>query len=279
MPDAAGGAVGEEKKVPEGLYSTVDKSKKKKKTQSQQSVCVDIHTVDVITPGVAEEGEKQVCKSPAADSTNPPLATNDPFFLPPASSSPLHDTKKRDTSGNPFQLDPFLFSPQPGADSFNLAPGTDPFTLPLLPTDTTTPAAPVNLGPTVFDDLGQLDSSTGGGLDSFNFDLPLPGAGPSTNGASNPPPLTGNPMSDASNPRGLNFDLDLLDDRLFDTLAQLEVQDGGRTMKEDLGKPGAQRRGPLSDGGSEGQSSKTLSQREFDNLWDGISAAMPTVDS
>ena len=75
-------------------------------------------------------------------------------------------------------------------------------------------------------------------------------------------------MGDVSNPSGLNFDVDLLDDRLFDTLAQLEV---GGEGKKDLGKGAS--------GVGSGRAQKTLSKQEFDDLWDGISATMPTIDS
>ena len=256
--------MGEEKKLPDGLYSTVDKSKKKKKAQG---VLIRPYTVNIyfewlivaadIVTNVEDEdkhgGRRSTAINPTANTTYPfpePAAT-DPFFLPPTSSSPIKEAKEEDGLANPFQLDPFLFSPQPGANSFNLAPGADPFSLPPLPTDTPAP------------DLG---------LDIFNFDPPLTGVVPSSNGTSNPLPLTGNPLSDVSNPSGLNFDIDLLDDRLFDTLAQLDVQDGG-SEKEDPGRAARAGRGHKK------TAAKKLSKQEFDDLWDGISAAMPTSDS
>ena len=221
---------------------------------------------------VAEEKQGGVVGKPATTNTAPSaVASNDPFFLPPTSSGPaVWEDSREKSSDNPFQLDPFLFSPQPGANSFNLAPDADPFTLPPLPNNG------INLGSNVFDDLGQLDTSTGGGgFDIFNFDPPpLNGPVPSTNGPSNLLPLTGN-IGDVGSPSGLNFDVDLLDDRLFDTLAQLEVQGDG-AEKEDLGKaPGT----ASSSGDKNKRAQKTLSKQEFDDLWDGISAAMPTIDS
>ena len=225
--------------------------------------------------------DKQPSSKPPSTTHTPAFSsatTNDPFLLLPSSSGPTE--KKNDgDSANPFQLDPFLFPQQPGANSFNLEPGADPFALPPLPNDAT--IAAVNLGPTVFDDLGQLDTaaaSGGGGNDllgDFNFDIPLIGTAPSTNGTADLPPLVGNPIGNAGSPSGLNtFDLDLLDDRLFDTLVQLEVQDGN-SEKRDLGS--AARGGqPGLNGGA---TANKLSKQEFDDLWDGISAAMPTLDS
>jgi hypothetical protein len=268
--------VGDEQKVPEGLYSTVDKSKKKKKKMAQGGDVGEEQKVpEAYSPVnktmkktqdlVCEDEKNSGAENPTAN-TSPSMATNDPFFLPLTSSSPVTEDSREKSSDNPFQLDPFLFSPQPGANSFNLAPDADPFALPPPPNDV------VNLGSNVFDDLGQLDISApaaGGGLDTFNFHPLLTGPVPSTNGPSNLVPLVGNPIGDVSNPSGLNFDIDLLDDRLFDTLARLEPGGDG-IEKEDLGK------GATAGGG---RTQKTLSKQEFDDLWDGISAAMPTIDT
>ena len=202
---------------------------------------------------------------------------------------------------NPFQLDPFSFSPQSGGSaSFQTDPGTDPFVIPPLPAGIE--PAPGN---TIFDDLGQLDSSTGGGFDIFNFGPPITTkAGPSASRQPTLPPVAGNPLSDVSNPTGLNFDVDLLDDRLFDTLAQLDIQDGsgGNEMKKDLARKGQVSAddefefsspqplpsfadagsGVGASGGRKKQTQKLtqkLSQQDFDNLWDGICATLPTTDS
>ena len=211
------------------------------------------------------------------------IATNDPFHTLPATRSPA----KQDSSDNPFQLDPFLFSPQSGANSFNIGPGVDPFSTPLPPLNE---GGVVNPLPTAFDDLEQLDSPAGGQFDIFNFGLPPIGPDPSANGASNLQSLAENPVSGGNNPSGLNFDLD---DRLFDTLAQLEVQDG-RDNKEDLTAAKGKRRvndefdfsypqapvsGQVTGATALGDQQKKMTQQEFDNLWDGICATMPTTDS
>lgn len=243
-------------------------------------------------PGSANKGNSTTVQSSTSNKTDDAMhtasmATNDPFHLSPAMGSP--DKKdEQESSDNPFQLDPFLFSPQPGANSFSTAPGTDPFSTPLPLPDTLDEGAAANPLPTVFDDLGQLDSSTGGQFDIFNFGLPPIGPEPLGSGASNLPPLAENPVTGANNPSGLNFDLDLLDDRLFDTLAQLEVQDD-RKEKEDLTKAKGKQRvskdfsypqaSTSGQATGAGEQQKTLTQKEFDNLWDGICATMPTTDS
>ena len=167
-----------------------------------------------------------------------------------------------------------------------MAPSSDPFVIPPLPTDTTDQGA--SAGHTVFDDLEQFDSS---GFNVFNFDVPI--TGPSTNGASTVP----NPVGDISNPNAVNFDLDLLDDRLFDPLAQLDVQDSDEN-KEDLATKGqgstknkldfssphtvppsfASSTSATASGGHRTKT-KPLSQKDFDNLWEGICATMPSTDS
>lgn len=210
-------------------------------------------------------------------------ATNDPFNFLPIPSSSVKQVGQEDILENPFQLDPFLFSPQPGANSFNMAPGTDPFAIPPPPlTDTQADLG----GPTLFDDLGQLDSSTGGEFDIFNFGLPPIGAGPSGNGMSDLPPLAENPIGDVSSSNELNIDLDLLDDRLFDTLAQLDVQDNEET-KQDLAamkvqqpiKHHSQPSAGATASGGHPMKKKQLSKQEFDNVWDGIYATLPTTDN
>ena len=262
--------MGEEQKVPEA-YSPVNKTKEKEAQGLYHTyICATILSVcfaaDLVSK-VSQDEKNSGAEKPTAN-TSPSMATNDPFFLPLTSSSPVtEDDSREKSSDNPFQLDPFLFSPQPGANSFNLAPDADPFALPPQPNNV------VNLGSNLFDDLGQLDISApaaGGGLDTFNFDPLLTRPVPSSNGPSNLVPLAGNPVGDVSNP---NFDIDLLDDRLFDTLAQLEAGGDG-VEKEDLGK-GATAGGK----GVGGRPQKTLSKQEFDDLWDGISAAMPAIDT
>ena len=245
------------------------------------------HYVDAVSQsGVANE--QSTVRKPV-ESNSYPLAINDPFHQSPFLSSPdqLQQSRQHDNTDNPFQLDPFLFSPQPGANSFNLAPDTDPFTIPPPPTDTLDQAA--NPGTNVLDDLGQLDIATGGaaGFDAFNFDPPLIGASPSTDVASKLPPLTVNPISDSS---GLNFDVDLLDDRLFDTLAQLDDSDD-TAKKENLGakeqasedfgfsNPHSPSDQGATAAGSHQNKQKRLSQQDFDNLWKGICATMPATDS
>ena len=169
-----------------------------------------------------------------------------------------------------------------------MAPVTDPFVIPPLPTDVTDQGATADVGQTAFDDMEQFDSS---GFNVFNFDVPI--TGPSTNEASTIP----NPVGDPSNPNAVNFDLDLLDDRLFDTLAQLDVQDSAEN-KEDLGTKGqttAKNKFDFSSphtlppsfasstgataSGSHRTKTKPLSQKDFDNLWEGICASMPSTDS
>lgn len=199
----------------------------------------------------------------------------------------LQGEKQEDSFENPFQLDPFAFSPQPGDNSFDVAPGTDPFSIPPLTTDLNQGAT----GPNVFDDLGQLDSSAGGGFDIFNFGPPITSrVGQSTNGVPTIPPITGNPIGDVSNSDGLNFDVDLLDDRLFDTLAQLDVQ-GGNEMKQNLtasGQPNTSSPQPhpsfapslgTSTSGGQQKQPKPLTQQDFDKMWDGIYSTIPTTDS
>ena len=212
-------------------------------------------------------------------------SASDPFGFLPTASSPKGKVGEEDGLENPFQLDPFLLSPQPGANSFDVPPGTDPFTIPPLPPADNQADLGGNLGggATMFDDLGQLDSSTGGGFDVFNFLPPLIGAGPSAiNGTANLSPIAGNP---AGNVSGLDMDLDLLDDRLFDTLAQLDIEghDGG---KQDLVAAKDQRPPPpppAASGttalGRQPMKQKRLSKQEFDNLWDGICATIPSTDS
>ena len=82
-----------------------------------------------------------------------------------------------------------------------------------------------------------------------------------------------------------NFDADLLDDRLFDTLAQLDIQDGGTGQEKAAGNDQAGTHKSMSLSPAVDVSSgkppslkkqpKLLSQQEFDNLWDGICATLP----
>ena len=203
----------------------------------------------------------------------------DPFGPSMAPGGILQGDKQENSFENPFQLDPFEFSPQPGANSFDVAPGTDPFSIPPLTTDLNQGAT----GPNVFGDLGQLDSS---GFDIFNFGPPS-GVGQSTNGVPTIPTITGNPIGDVSNSNGLNFDVDLLDDRLFDTLAQLDVQ-GGDEKKQESGQPSTSSPQPhpsfapslgTSTAGGQQKQPKPLTQQDFDKMWDGIYSTMPTTDS
>ena len=229
----------------------------------------------------AEKNGSSTAQNPAASNAFSDLtATNDPFGM--------GSTNKQDDGfENPFQLDPFLFSPQPGANSFEVAPGTDPFSIPPLPTDILNQAATADIGNTVFDDLGQLDSSAGGGFDIFNFGSSITsGADPYTNGRPTVPAIAGNPIGDVSNTNGLNFDLDLLDDRLFESLDQLDVQDGNWDLttrgqqSTSFPQPFAPSPGGAAASGGRQNKSKTLNQEDFDNLWDGIYATMPpTTDS
>lgn len=235
-------------------------------------------------PGAESKDTHDVNSTPANTSNrlSDSLASNDPFGPSMAAGGILQQGRQGDGFDNPFQFDPFVFSPQPGASSFEVPPGTDPFSIPPLTTelDTLNQGA---VGHTVFDNLGQLDSSARGEVDIFDFGPPITGVvGQSTNGMPTIPPLAGNPIGDVSNSDGLDFDVDLMDDRLFDTLAQLDVQDGNEKKQDLTAKSGPQPppsfASTATSGGQQKQP-KPLTQQDFDKMWDGIYSTMPTTDN
>ena len=190
--------------------------------------------------------------------------------------------QQRDSFSNPFQSDPFSTPTKPNNSAFDV----DPFVIPPLPEDLEKELAESN----VFDTFENIDSSTGH-IDMFNFN-------PNTIQIVHPPSLTEPPLllssiqntlANDGNQQGIGFDVDLEDERLFETLAELELQED-RDREKNTGSSHPSTLGSFSSslpsppptssvtsasGVQKNELPKKLTQKEFDDLWNDICATLP----
>ena len=220
---------------------------------------------------IKSETRKEEFLRPFTGST----VTTDPFVAVDNCAVDNVSDQQSASFSNPFQSDPFSTPTKPNNSAFDV----DPFVIPPLPEGLEKELAESN----VFDTFESIDSSTGH-VDMFNFNpntvqtMDLP--------SSTDPPLlpsgVQNTLANDSNQQGTGFDVDLEDERLFETLAELELQEDrdrerstGGSHPNTLGSFAPTSSVTSALGVQKSELPTKLTQKEFDDLWNDICATLP----